>query len=61
MYDFPDSDTEDTVLFKLSMEDACLQDNPNVKKALVPFEQLEIKEEIGHGWYTIVDPLMWTP
>ena len=40
---------DDSALFQLSMDDACLLDSPNVKKALVPFDQLKIEEEIGQG------------
>ena len=41
---------EDAVLFQLSVND--LMDNQYLRKALVPFNQLKIMEEIGFGKLT---------
>lgn len=45
---------DNALLFQLSLEDG-LMENTNLQKALVPFEQLVIEEEIGKGIYISKD------
>jgi len=40
---------DDVPLFQMLEEDIDILQNPNVREALVPWEKLQVQEEIGQG------------